>query len=23
VTDFLERHLKWNSPEVGNPNLPA
>jgi carboxymethylenebutenolidase len=23
VADFLERHLKWNSPEVKNPNLPA
>ena len=23
VTDFLERHLKWSSPEVVNPNLPA
>jgi len=22
VTDFLERHLKWSSPEVENPNLP-
>ena len=23
VADFLERHLKWNSPQVENPNLPA
>ncbi len=23
VADFLDRHLKWNSPEVKNPNLPA
>ena len=23
VEDFLERHLKWSSPEVKNPNLPA
>jgi carboxymethylenebutenolidase len=23
VVDFLERHLKWSSPEVENPNLPA
>ena len=23
VEDFLERHLKWGSPEVKNPNLPA
>ena len=23
VMDFLERHLKWTSPEVKNPNLPA
>ena len=22
VTDFLERHLKWSSPEMKNPNLP-
>ena len=23
VVDFLERHLKWISPQVDNPNLPA
>jgi hypothetical protein len=21
VVDFLERHLKWSSPEVKNPNM--